>query len=106
MTDQMQEEGEYIANEGKLCVLVPDLFRGKTTGEFEEAEHLMADLDWSGAIQDIAAAANFLKAQGCGKVSDIRTPINLPIFSLFVRFCFIFAVFHCGALWCIMFHYV
>ena len=57
-----------VANEGKLTVVVPDFYRGKVTSDYEEAGHLMSGLDWSGALQDIAGAAKFLKSKGCKKV--------------------------------------
>ena len=57
-----------VANEGKLTVVVPDFYRGKVTSDYEEAGHLMSGLDWSGALQDIAGAATFLKSKGCKKV--------------------------------------
>ncbi|KAK2154088.1 hypothetical protein LSH36_277g03045 [Paralvinella palmiformis] len=34
----------------------------------EEAGHLMAGLDWSGALLDTSAAAEFLKQKGCSEV--------------------------------------
>lgn len=43
-------------------VLVPDLYRGESTVEEEEAHHLMGHLDFNGAIsQDIQGAVNYLK---------------------------------------------
>ncbi len=69
MNDQVQEVGESVANGGKFAVLVPDFYRGKLTQDREEAGHLMHGLDWPGALQDIVAAAKFLKSKGCAKVS-------------------------------------
>lgn len=44
--------------------LVPDLYRGKTTLEAEEASHLMSALDFGeAAAQDIRGAVQFLKAR-------------------------------------------
>jgi len=42
-------------------VLVPDLYRGKVTDDREEAGHLMENLDFEGAVQDIRGAVQFLK---------------------------------------------
>ncbi len=58
-----------IASEGKLTVLIPDLYHGTVTAVYEEAANLMAHLDWMVALKDIAAAAKFLKSKGCTKVS-------------------------------------
>ncbi len=42
--------------------LVPDLYRGKSTAEAEEANHLMTDLDFGeAASQDVRGAVQFLK---------------------------------------------
>jgi len=49
-------------------VVLPDLYRGKLGSEAEEAQHLMSNLDWPGAIQDIISCAAFLKEQGLSKV--------------------------------------
>jgi len=34
----------------------------------EEAGHIMAGLDWAGAVKDIAGGAKYLKSVGCSKV--------------------------------------
>jgi carboxymethylenebutenolidase len=48
--------------------LVPDLYRGKSTVEAAEAEHLMTNLNFGDAAgQDVRGAAQFLKAR-CPKV--------------------------------------
>ena len=66
--DQIKQQGADFANDGNLQVLVPDLYRGKIAEDNETAGHLMNNLDWEGAIQDISAAAKFLKSKGCVKV--------------------------------------
>lgn len=48
--------------------LIPDLYRGKVGLDAAEAQHLMEGLDWPGAIKDIQASANWLKANGSQKV--------------------------------------
>ncbi len=48
--------------------MIPDLYRGKIGLEAEEAHHLMTNLDWPGAVSDIAGAAAFLRAEGSAKV--------------------------------------
>uniref|UniRef100_A0A2P2PI63 Uncharacterized protein MANES_13G068200 n=1 Tax=Rhizophora mucronata TaxID=61149 RepID=A0A2P2PI63_RHIMU len=48
--------------------LIPDLYRGKVGLDVAEAQHLMEGLDWQGAVKDIGASANWLKANGSKKV--------------------------------------
>ncbi len=50
--------------------LVPDLYRGKSTLEAKEAEHLMHGLDFGAAAgQDVRGAVQYLKASGSGRVA-------------------------------------
>jgi carboxymethylenebutenolidase len=50
-------------------VLVPDLYRGKSTVEAEEASHLMTGLNFGDAAsQDVRGAVQHLKALGSTKV--------------------------------------
>ncbi|KAK6919329.1 Dienelactone hydrolase [Dillenia turbinata] len=48
--------------------LIPDLYRGKVGLDVAEAQHLMDNLDWQGAVKDIRASVNWLKANGSQKV--------------------------------------
>ncbi|XP_051152032.1 uncharacterized protein LOC127266010 [Andrographis paniculata] len=48
--------------------LIPDLYRGKVGLDAAEAQHLMDGLDWPGAVKDIEASVNWLKANGSNKV--------------------------------------
>ncbi|XP_057956701.1 uncharacterized protein LOC131149922 [Malania oleifera] len=48
--------------------LIPDLYRGKVGLDVAEAQHLMDGLDWPGAVKDIRASVNWLKANGSQKV--------------------------------------
>ncbi|XP_010522354.1 PREDICTED: uncharacterized protein LOC104800998 [Tarenaya hassleriana] len=48
--------------------LIPDLYRGKVGLDAAEAQHLMDGLDWQGAVKDIRASVNWLKANGSKKV--------------------------------------
>jgi carboxymethylenebutenolidase len=64
---QIRGVADRLATAGYVA-LVPDLYRGKSTVEAEEAHHLMTALDFAdAAAQDIRGAAQFLKARG-GKV--------------------------------------
>ncbi|XVF20992.1 hypothetical protein REPUB_Repub12eG0052200 [Reevesia pubescens] len=47
--------------------LIPDLYRGKVGLDVAEAQHLMEGLDWQGAVKDISASVNWLKANGSKK---------------------------------------
>lgn len=44
------------------------LYRGKVGLDVAEAQHLMDGLDWQGAVKDISASVNWLKANGSKKV--------------------------------------
>jgi len=64
---QIRGVADRFASAG-YAALVPDLYRGKSTVEAEEAHHLMTGLDFGdAATQDVRGAVQFLKARG-GKV--------------------------------------
>lgn len=65
---QIKDQGTNIGKDGGFKVLVPDLYRGKVATDAETAGHYMNGLDWQGAVQDIAACARYLQANGCKKV--------------------------------------
>ena len=44
------------------------LYRGKVGLDVAEAQHLMDGLDWPGAVKDIHASVDWLKANGSKKV--------------------------------------
>ena len=63
LNDQIRGVAERLARAGYLA-LVPDLYRGKSTVEREEAHHLMTGLDFGdAATQDIRGAIQFLKTR-------------------------------------------
>jgi carboxymethylenebutenolidase len=67
LNDQIRGVAERFALAG-FTALVPDLYRGKSTVEAEEAHHLMSGLNFADAAsQDVRGAVQFLKARG-GKV--------------------------------------
>jgi len=67
LNDQIKQTAERLAEAG-YRTLVPDLYRGKVTTAMEEANHLMAGLNFSDAAeQDIRGAVQFLK-QSSNKV--------------------------------------
>jgi carboxymethylenebutenolidase len=64
---QIRGVADRLASAGYVA-LVPDLYRGRSTLEAEEASHLMSGLDFADAAsQDVRGAVQFLKARG-GKV--------------------------------------
>jgi carboxymethylenebutenolidase len=63
LNDQIRGVADRLAQSGYLA-LVPDLYRGKSTAEEEEAHHLMTSLDFGDATaQDIRGAVQYLKQQ-------------------------------------------
>ena len=68
INEQIRGVADKLAAEGYRA-LVPDLYRGKTALEANEAEHLMKGLDFgSAAAQDVRGAVQHLKATGSPKV--------------------------------------
>ena len=67
LNDQIRGVADRLARAG-YTALVPDLYRGQSTVEAEEAHHLMSGLNFGeAAAQDVRGAVQFLKARG-GKV--------------------------------------
>lgn len=67
VNDQIRGVADRYAAAG-YTALVPDLYRGKSTVEAAEAEHLMTHLDFGDAAgQDARGAVQYLKGR-CGKV--------------------------------------
>ncbi|MGF6267230.1 carboxymethylenebutenolidase [Paraburkholderia youngii] len=63
LNDQIRGVADRLSRAGYLA-LVPDLYRGKSTVEAEEAHHLMTNLNFAdAATQDIAGAVKFLKTR-------------------------------------------
>lgn len=70
LNDQIRGVAQRFADAG-FTALVPDLYRGKSTLEAEEAHHLMSGLNFADAAsQDVRGAVQYLKAAklGSGKV--------------------------------------
>jgi carboxymethylenebutenolidase len=67
LNDQIRGVADRLAEAG-FVALVPDLYRGKSAVEAEEAHHLMTGLNFGeAASQDIRGAVQYLKAR-CPKV--------------------------------------
>ncbi len=63
LNDQIRGVADRLAAAGYRA-LVPDLYRGKSTVEQEEAHHLMTGLDFGdAATQDVRGAAQYLKTR-------------------------------------------
>jgi carboxymethylenebutenolidase len=60
LVPHIQDVADRFAAEGYLA-LAPDLYHGKSTVDAEEASHLMHGLDWPRAIEELAAAAAYLR---------------------------------------------
>jgi carboxymethylenebutenolidase len=68
LNDQIKGVADKLAKAGYRA-LVPDLYRGKSTVDAEEATHLMNGLNFADAAsQDIRGAAQYLKKSGSPKV--------------------------------------
>jgi carboxymethylenebutenolidase len=67
VNEQIRGVADRLASAG-YTALVPDLYRGKSTVEAEEAHHLMTELNFGDAAsQDVRGAVQFLKTRS-GKV--------------------------------------
>ncbi|MDE1950964.1 MAG: dienelactone hydrolase family protein, partial [Burkholderiales bacterium] len=63
LNDQIRGVAERLAQAGYRA-LVPDLYRGKSTLEAEEAHHLMTNLNFGdAAAQDVGGAVAYLRAR-------------------------------------------
>ncbi|OYU75191.1 MAG: carboxymethylenebutenolidase, partial [Burkholderiales bacterium PBB5] len=66
LNDQIRGVAERFARAG-FNALVPDLYRGKSTVEAEEAHHLMSGLNFGeAASQDVRGAVQYLKGLKAG----------------------------------------
>jgi len=68
VNDQIRGVADKLASQGYRA-FVPDLYRGKSALEANEAEHLMKGLDFAAAAgQDVRGAVQYLKSTGSRKV--------------------------------------
>lgn len=70
VTDIIKDQALMISKEG-FRVLVPDLYKGKVGVDAEEASHLMNHLDFKGAVEEMKAAADYLRSTGSSKVGAV-----------------------------------
>eukprot|EP00752_Nemacystus_decipiens_P000506 g506.t1 len=67
LNDQIKGVADRFAAAGYTAV-APDLYAGRVTGDPDEANHIMTNLDWVGAVeQEVRGAAQLLKSKA-GKV--------------------------------------
>ena len=59
-----------IASKGYRC-LVPDVYHGKIGIDKEEASHLLSNLDWQRAVEELGQAVEYLKERGAKKVGAV-----------------------------------
>ncbi|RKP21146.1 dienelactone hydrolase, partial [Rozella allomycis CSF55] len=71
VNDQIKQTAEKFAAASPMLVLIPDLYRGQVAFHEDEASHLMSNLDWQSAVQDIQAAVDYLKENGCEKIAVV-----------------------------------
>ncbi|KAJ3343811.1 hypothetical protein HDU91_000334 [Kappamyces sp. JEL0680] len=57
-----------LAKSLNALAITPDLYRGKVASAADEANHLMNNLNWPGAVEDIRHAAEWLRSKGVTKV--------------------------------------
>lgn len=71
ITPQILDQAKHLSEWG-YKTLVPDLYRGKIGVDAEEASHLMNNLDFVAAVEDLRGAAKYLKEEkGASKVGVI-----------------------------------
>jgi Dienelactone hydrolase family len=61
---ELEKQAINLSEKGGYRVLVPDLYKGKVGVDKEEAHHLMDNLDWPNAKEEIKAAADHLGKNG------------------------------------------
>ena len=72
MNEQMGELANELGEKAKVQTVIPDLYRGVEAKDAQEASHQMDNLDWMGAIEDIANVATWLKKEaGVSKVATV-----------------------------------
>ena len=60
---------DRYAREGGFRAICVDVYRGEIATDMENANHLMSNLNWMGALKDIQGAAAYLRSNGCTKVA-------------------------------------
>ena len=63
VNDVVLAHARRLRDELGVTVLVPDLYRGELGVDVEEAHHLMTNMDWKVATEEIREAAAWLRAE-------------------------------------------
>eukprot|EP00568_Trieres_chinensis_P007934 CAMPEP_0183308434 /NCGR_PEP_ID=MMETSP0160_2-20130417/21983_1 /TAXON_ID=2839 ORGANISM="Odontella Sinensis, Strain Grunow 1884" /NCGR_SAMPLE_ID=MMETSP0160_2 /ASSEMBLY_ACC=CAM_ASM_000250 /LENGTH=244 /DNA_ID=CAMNT_0025472275 /DNA_START=45 /DNA_END=779 /DNA_ORIENTATION=- len=71
ITPQILAQAKQLSDDLDVRVLVPDLYRGKIGVDAEEASHLMSNLDFVAAVEDLKGAVNELKSGGAKKIGVV-----------------------------------
>jgi len=67
VTEIVKEQAQLLSTKGYRC-LIPDIYKGKIGVDAEEASHLMSNLDFMNAVEEMKSAIAFLKQEGSPKV--------------------------------------
>ncbi|GFR47075.1 hypothetical protein Agub_g8762 [Astrephomene gubernaculifera] len=70
VNDIIKNHAETLSKDGFRC-LIPDLYKGKIGVDAEEASHLMNNLDFKNAIEEIKQAVDYLRSSGSNKVGAV-----------------------------------
>ncbi|GLC38224.1 hypothetical protein PLESTB_001085600 [Pleodorina starrii] len=70
VNDMIQEVATLLSKDGFRC-LIPDLYKGKSTLDAEEASHLLNALDFKVAVEELKQAVDYLKSTGSPKVGAV-----------------------------------
>jgi len=74
LNNQIKGTADRLAQDG-FDAIVPDLYRGKITTDADEASHMSSQLDWGGAVADVAA---IVKSGG----DEVPTPFGITGFCM------------------------
>eukprot|EP01024_Parvocaulis_polyphysoides_P001511 TRINITY_DN10413_c0_g1_i1.p1 TRINITY_DN10413_c0_g1~~TRINITY_DN10413_c0_g1_i1.p1 ORF type:complete len:269 (-),score=54.62 TRINITY_DN10413_c0_g1_i1:306-1112(-) len=73
ITDIIKSQASDVSAKGGYRCLVPDLYKGKIGVDKEEASHLMGELDFQAAVQEIKQGVEYLRGSGSPKVGVMGT---------------------------------
>ncbi|KAI8060061.1 dienelactone hydrolase [Gongronella butleri] len=68
INDTIKSHAQHISDLTGIHTVVPDLYKGKVGLTAEEASHLMNNLDWKVAIQELEQVVKQLRDQGYTKI--------------------------------------
>lgn len=71
VNDIIKEQAVLLKDATGYRCLVPDLYKGNIGVDKEEANHLMSNLDFPGAVKELGEAVKYLKSTGATKVGVV-----------------------------------